>query len=247
MIQRFSVFILMVFLAYACSPNNVKNDSNIVKILDSAKLSGSFALMENGSGQFTITNLTLYKDSSYAPLNTFFAVPALLGLDKGYIKHDTSNWVSLDSVNYYNAIIEKLGRATILKTIDSLHYGKGIVSNDLNSFWKDGSLRITADEQLGFIKKLYFGQLSFQKRAQDIFKKMILKEDNANYQLSYMLGSDKTNTPSFWLVGYVEENKHPYFFVMHLEAKNNNQFDDVNAVSLLKTILLQQGFLKGVR
>ena len=76
---------------------------------------------------------------------------------------------------------------------------------------------------------------------------MILKEDNASYQLSYMLGSDKTNVPSFWLVGYVEENKHPYFFVMHLEAKNDSQFDDVNAVSLLKTILLQQGFLKGVR
>jgi len=246
MIQRFSVFILIVLMAHACSPNNVKNDPNIVKILDSAKVSGSFALMENGSGQFTITNLTLYKDSSYAPLNTFFAVPALLGLDKGYIKHDTSNWVSLDSVNYYNAVIEKLGRTTILKTIDSLHYGKGIVSNDLNSFWKDGSLRITADEQLGFIKKLYFGQLSFQKRSQDIFKKMILKEDNANYQLSYILGSDKTTVPSFWILGYVEENKHPYFFVMHLETKNT-QFDNENVVLLLKSILLQQGFLKGLR
>jgi beta-lactamase class D len=246
MIQRISVFILILSLAYACSPNNVKNDPNIVKILDSAKVNGTFALMENGSGQFTITNLTLYKDTSFAPLNTFFAIPTLIALDKGYIKHDTNSWVSLDSVNYYNAMIEKIGRPAILKTIDSLHYGKGIVSNDLNSFWKNGSLRITADEQLGFIKRLYFGQLSFQKRSQDIFKKMILKEDNASYQLSYILGSDKTTEPSFWMVGYVEENKHPYFFVMHLETKNT-QFDNTSVVLLLKSILLQQGFLKGLR
>jgi beta-lactamase class D len=246
MIQRFSVFVLIVCLAYACSPNNVKNDPNIVKLLDSAKVNGVFAIMENGSGQFTITDLILYKDSSYAPLNTFFSMPILLGLDKGYIKHDTSSWVSLDSVNYYNALIEKIGRSAILKSIDSLHYGKGIVSNDLNSFWKNGSLRITADEQLGFIKKLYFGQLAFQKKSQDLFKKMILKEDNASYQLSYMLGSDKTNEARFWIVGYVEENKHPYFFVMHFETKNT-AFDNDQAVSLLKSILLQQGFLKGVR
>jgi len=246
MIQRFSVFMLISFLAFACSPNNVKNDPKIVKMLDSAKVNGTFALMENGSGQFTITNLTLYKDSSYAPLNTFFAIPTLIGLDKGYIKHDTISWVSLDSVNYYNALIEKIGRPAILKIVDSLHYGKGIVSNDLNSFWKNGSLVITADEQLGFIKKLYFGQLSFQKKSQNIFKKMILKEDNANYQLSYILGSDKTTVPSFWILGYVEENKHPYFFVMHLETKNT-QFDNENVVLLLKSILLQQGFLKGLR
>ena len=247
MIQRFSVFISIVFLSYACSPNNVKNDPNIVKLLDSANVKGTFALMENGSGQFTITNLTLYKDSSYAPLNTFFAIPALIGLDKGFISHDTSSWVSLDSANYYNAIIEKIGRPSLLKTIDSLHYGKGIVSNELNSFWKNGSLRISADEQLGFIKKLYFGQLSFQKRSQEIFKKMILKENNANYQLSYIQGTDENNTDSFWIVGYVEENKHPYFFVMHLAAKNNKLFDEASAVTLLKSILLQQGFLKGVR
>ena len=247
MIQRFSAFILMVFIVYACSPNNVKNDPNIVKILDSAKVNGTFALMENGSGQFTITDLNMYKDSSYAPLNTFFLIPSLIALDKGYITHNETSWVNLDSINYYNSIIEKLGRPAILKMIDSLHYGKGIVSNDLNSFWKNGSLRITADEQLGLIKRLYFGELPFQKRSQDIFKKMIVKEDNASYKLSYIKGSDSTQFSASWLLGYIEENKHPYFFVMHLQPKNRNVVDSINSVGILKSILLQQGFLKGLR
>jgi beta-lactamase class D len=242
MIQRFSVFVLIVFCAFACSPNNVKTDPNIEKILDSANVKGCFALMENGSGQFTIINLSQYKDSAFAPLNTYFAIPTLVALDKGYINHTASTWVSPDSTVYYQALMEKIGRVSLLKTMDSLHYGKGIVSNNLTNFWNDGSLKITADEQLGLIKKLYFNQLPFQKRSHEIYKQMILKEDNANYKLSYILGTN-ANDPVQWILGYVEENKHPYFFVMHFNGSKSGN----NTVALLKTILTQQGFLKGLR
>lgn len=236
-------------MAFACSPSNVKTDANIVKLLDSAKVKGCFALMENGSAQFTITNLAMYKDSLYAPLNTYFAIPSLIALDKGYINHDATTWVSDDSVAYYQGMIEKIGRADLLKVMDSLHYGKGMVSKDLNNFWRDGSIRITLDEQLGLIKRLYFNQLPFQKRSQDIYKKMILKEDNANYKLSYISGSSNNLANANWMIGYVEENRHPYFFVMYLTSTSADTLNDHGAknVALLKSILSQQGFLKGVR
>ena len=239
---RIGIVLLVSLSFFACTPNNVKSDTGIVKILDSAKVKGCFALMENGTAQFIISDLAMYKDSTYAPLHTFFAVPTLIGLDRGYINHNASTWVSTDSVGYYQSVIEKIGRADVLKTIDSLHYGKGIVSNDLSNFWKDQSLRITADEQLGFIKKLYFNQLPFQKRSQDIYKKMILKEDNASYKLSYINGTETGETPAQWLVGYVEENKHPYFFVMHINNGNSSE-----GLAIVKSILLEQGFLKGLR
>ncbi len=243
--KLFPFFIVLGLLYTACTPNNVKSDEAIVKIMDSANVTGSFALMENGSGQFTITNLSTYKDSAYAPLNTFFAVPALLGLDKGHINQSENSLVSFDSVDYYRQLITKIGRTSMLKTIDSLQYGKGIISADSTMYWANNSLRITPDEQLGFIKQLYFTKLPFQKRSQELFRKMILKEDNTSYKLSYIdaVNIEKGNS---WIIGYVEENKHPYFFVLYthstkpLTAKSNS-------VVLLKSILLQQGFLKGVR
>jgi beta-lactamase class D len=247
--QYIGFFFFISVLTFACSSNNVKSDANIVKILDSAKLKGCFALMENGSAQFTITDLSIYKDSSFAPLTSFFAVPSLIALDRGYINHTASTWVSNDSVVYYQNIIEKIGRTDLLKVMDSLHYGKGIVSNDFNNFWRDSSLRITPDEQLGFIKKLYFNQLPFQKRSQDIYKQMILKEDNSSYKLSYVYGSAENKSSSNWIIGYVEENKHPYFFVMYVVDQNNtnNINEEAKTIAVLKSILLQQGFLKGVR
>jgi beta-lactamase class D len=246
--QYLGFFFFISILTIACSPNNVKSDANIVKILDSAKLKGTFALMENGSAEFTITNLSMYKDSAFAPFTSFFAVPSLIALDKGYINHTATSWVRNDSVAYYQSIIEKIGRVDLLKTLDSMHYGKGIIGKDLNTFWRDSSLRITPDEQLGFIKKLYFSQLPFQKRSQDIYKQMILKENNTSYKLSYVYGTAESATAANWVIGYVEENKHPYFFVMYVVDQNTQQKNsEAKTVTVLKSILTQQGFLKGVR
>lgn len=244
--HSFSAVIISCLGFFACTPNNVIIDSNIVKMMDSAGMQGTFALMENGTEQFTIANLSRYKDSAYAPLNTFFIVPTLIGLDKGYINHKEDKWVSQDSSNYYKDLVAKIGRTDLLKTIDSIHYGRGIVSANLDKFWMDNSLIITPDEQLGLIKKLYFSELSFQKHAQEFYRKMIVKEDNANYKLSYIVSSDSTANNAAWVVGYVEENKHPYFFVLNTNALKSDSLVQKN-VQLLKQILLQQGFLKGLR
>ena len=75
---------------------------------------------------------------------------------------------------------------------------------------------------------------------------MILKEDNANYKLSYIAATDAAQNNVCWIVGFVEENKHPFFFVLHTNANSNDGILNKN-VQALKSILTQQGFLKGVR
>jgi beta-lactamase class D len=244
--QKIFVIILLSISAIACTPNNVKISSTIGQQIDSAGMQGSFALMENSSEAFTVFNLSAYKDSGYAPLNTFFALPILIGFDRGQLNADTNTWVSMDSSMYYQQLVAQIGRATILQAIDSLHYGKGIVSANMEGFWKDASLLITADEQLGFIKRLYFDALPFQKRSQALFKKMILKEQNSNYQLSYLVATDTAVGNQAWVLGYIEENLHPYFFVLHTSATDGKDLKNRN-VNLLKSILVKEGFFKGVR
>ena len=239
--QHLFPLMMAVALFFGCSPNNVKLDASITKILDSAGVDGSFALLENGSGQFTIANLSRYKDSAYSPLNTFFIIPSLIALDKGVINQNQATWVSADSIAFYQNLMSIFGREAIIKSIDSIHYS--------NEFWRDQSLRITADEQLGLIKKMYFKELPFQKRSQDLYKKMISKEDNSNYHLSYIEASDSLSQIS-WVVGFIEENKHIYFFVLNTSAKTKELAKEgasKSSVPLLKVILLQQGFLKGLR
>jgi beta-lactamase class D len=239
--QKIFVVIILSISAFACTPNNVKISSAIGQQIDSAGMQGSFALMENSSEAFTVYNLSAYKDSGYAPLNTFFALPILIGFDKGQLNADTNTWVSLDSTAYYQNLVMQIGRTALLQEIDSIHYGKGIVSANMDGFWKDESLLITADEQLGFIKRLYF-----KKRSQELFRKMILKEQNSNYQLSYLVATDTALGNQAWVIGYVEENLHPYFFVLHTSATDGKDLKNRN-INLLKAILAKEGFFKGVR
>lgn len=102
---------------------------------------------------------------------------------------------------------------------------------------------------MGLVKRLYFDQLPFDKRSQAIVKKVMLQENNANYALSYKTGFGyKENGKSLaWVVGWIEENKHPYFFVLNIEG-NESMTDIANArMNILKGILKQLGFFEGKR
>src|SRR5881397_1092783 len=80
--------ILSIFLSN-CTPNNVKQDKSLKKYFDENKVEGCFALMDNGTGQFTVYNLSRYRDSSYLPASTFKIVNSLIGLQTGKIINDS--------------------------------------------------------------------------------------------------------------------------------------------------------------
>jgi beta-lactamase class D len=133
------------------------------------------------------------------------------------------------------------------KWIDTLGYGNKDISGPVDSFWLNNHLKITPDEELGLVKKLYFDQLPFFQRTQKIVRSMMLRESNANYQLSYKTGwGDKENGNSIgWVVGWIEENKHPYFFVLNLESPDRNIDMTKVRMNILKGILKQMGFFEG--
>ena len=85
----------------SCSPNNVKIDNSIQKYFDSNKVAGTFGLYDNGTGQFTIYNLSRFKDSAYLPASTFKIVNSLIGIETGKIVNDKM-LIKWDGVNKQN-------------------------------------------------------------------------------------------------------------------------------------------------
>src|SRR6478736_5879769 len=72
--------------------------------------------------------------------------------------------------------------------IDTLGYGNRDISGPIDSFWLNNRMKIKPDEELGLVKKLYFNQLPFFKRTQQIVQSVMLREQNTNYKLSYKTG-----------------------------------------------------------
>ncbi|MFM6991523.1 MAG: penicillin-binding transpeptidase domain-containing protein, partial [Rhodoferax sp.] len=91
-------------------------------------------------------------------------------------------------------------------------------------------------------------QLPFQKRSQDIVKKAMLQESNSNYKLSYKtgLGFKENGNEIGWIVGWIEENRHPYFFVLNIEGSRDTKMIPMR-LEMLKAILKDQAFFEGKR
>jgi beta-lactamase class D len=257
----FSVVLSVVLLLQSCSPNNVTLQNSYKKYFDEAGVTGTFGLYDNATGQFYIYNLAQFKDSSFSPASTFKIVNALVGIETGRIVDekmtiaiDSMGPVRMDSafkqsiVPYYREVARRIGKDTMQHWLDSLQYGNKKIGTAIDSFWLNNTLTITPDEQLGLVKKLYFGQLPFQKRTQEIVKKVMLQTANTQYAISYKtgLGYKKNGQAIAWVVGWIEENKHPYFFVLQIEGAATVDLKKAR-LSVLNAILKEQGFFEGKR
>ena len=131
--------------------------------------------------------------------------------------------------------------------IDSLSYGNKQIAGTVDSFWLNNSLKISPDEQLGLMKQLYFDQLPFRASVQESVRKMMLQEDNTLYKLSYKTGwgFDEKNNNIGWVAGWIEENRHVYFFVTLVKSPDP-ALDMINIrMNITKDILKHFGFFEG--
>ncbi|MBS1730043.1 MAG: class D beta-lactamase [Bacteroidetes bacterium] len=263
--------ILLIFLALnSCAPNNVKTDDSLQKFFDENHVTGCFGIYNNAQDQFTIYNLSRFKDSTYLPASTFKIINSLIGLQTGIITNEKmvipwdgitrpiADWnkdltmeeaFKVSAVPYYQEVARRIGKDTMQHWLDSIGYARRYdtprITNNIDTFWLDNSFKVTPDEEMGIVKNLYFDKLPFQKRVQDIVKKVMLQEENANYKLSYKTGMGYTNGKYIgWITGWIEENQHPYFFVLNTEGTSSKEVADTRK-TILMGILKQLGFLEG--
>ncbi|MCF3109954.1 class D beta-lactamase [Niabella sp. CC-SYL272] len=261
-------------LIVSCTQNNVKQDHSLKKYFDAHQLNGTFALLNNGTGEFTVYNLARYRDSAYLPASTFKIVNSLIGLQTGIISSDSMvipwdgvqrsvpEWnkdltmyqaFRVSAVPYYQEVARRIGKEKMQYWLDSLHYGAGKkdtlfkIRSAIDTFWLDNTLKLTPDENLGLVKKLYFNELPFFKLYQEKVKNAMLFENNSNYKLAYKTGWATTEKGHAlgWIVGWIEENRHPYFFVLNVESPDPKYDMTTVRLKMLKDILKQLGFFEG--
>jgi len=262
----FSTFYTLILLS-SCSVNNAKIDNNLKQYFDANNVDGSFTMENNKSGEVTVYNMAL-DTARTLPASTFKIVNSLIGIETGKIvdekmvikwdgiKRSNEAWnkdmdmteaFKVSCVPYYQEVARRIGKDTMQLWLDSLHYGNMKIGNRIDSFWLDNSLKISPDEQLGLVQRLYFSQLPFQKRTQQIVQDVMIQENNTLYKLCYKtgMGTDENNNQIGWMVGWVEENMHPYFFVTLIKTPNKNIDMQTVRMNITKSILTQYGFLKG--
>lgn len=259
-VNRFFVALLAVVFFAACTVNNVTEDNNLGRFFESQKVKGTFGMFDNSRGDFTIYDLTRFR-KQVSPAQTFHIFSSLVALHTGKLTDDSSTVVGADSTSstlslsqafknnsdaHFKAVANLIGKDTLKYWLDSVKYGNKIIGNDVTVFWLNDSLKISPDEQLGMIKRLYFKQHPFRASVQEQVKKMMVVVNNAQYQLAYQQGRIvRGNQQEAWIVGWIEENRHVYPFVLSFDADLDA---DTYAIGkkLSEDILRDLGFFKGI-
>lgn len=275
---------LLLLTCASCRDTRIKEHNGWKKFFEQYNIKdGCFIMTDH-----THETVHLYnKERSlqrFTPASTFKIFNSLVALETGVAQDETlvipwdsvvreQDWnrsmnmkeaFKVSNVPYYQELARRIGPDDMKHFIDTVQYGNMQMGARIDTFWLDNSLQISADEQVGLLKRLYFEQLPFTLRTQTIVRSMMLREDSAGNKLYYKTGWGITpaGTDVLWIVGFLEhreefkehansmnksnERNYPYIFALNFEIPKGDQSQDWADVrlKLLRALLTDFGAFK---
>jgi beta-lactamase class D len=257
-----SIIALLVSVSRPQSKTEVRDD--LKKYFDAFKVEGSFALFDLKNEAYTFCNEAQFK-RPFIPASTFKICNSLIGLETGVIKDENIvfKWDGIvrpvvewnkdqdmktafrnSSVPYYQELARRVGGKRMKFWLDKAKYGNADTSGGIDRFWLTGGLRISPEQQINFLLRLYRGDLPFSMRSVDIVKRIMIAQDTAGRVLRAKTGwSNQNNSSIGWYVGYLETTTGTYFFATCIQCSDLENPDFAEArreitLSILKTLKL---------
>lgn len=269
------LFLIIIGLA-ACKRDNIITQNQWGDIFKKYQIdSACFELADNTHDRILIYNLNR-ASKRFSPASTFKIFNSLVALETSVAKDESMvipwdktarkpEWdkdmdmreaFKVSSVPYYQELARRIGTTEMQKALDTVRYGNKRMGGAIDQFWLNDTLQISPDEQVGFVKKLYFDKLPFSQRSHRIVRSIMLHEDSTDYKLYYKTGTQVYGEKLMaWVVGFVERresqlgvktkkmetNFRPYFFAMNYETQDSSITTlRENRIKILKDILREQ-------
>lgn len=231
---------------------------------------GTFVLLDARSGE-TIRHNPERARTGFLPASTFKIPNTLIALETGvadgpnfFLRRDTilapteswwpASWredhtlrtaLPNSVVWYYQELARRVGSERMQGYLDRFDYGNADISGGIDEFWLSGGLRISADEQVDFLRRFLDGELGVSQRNTELVKELLLLEEAPTYRLSGKTGWASFDDPDIpqigWFVGYLERGEELHIFALNLRVRND---EDVAArQEITRAILRDRGLI----
>ena len=138
--------------------------------------------------------------------------------------HSMRTAFPVSCVWFYQELARRVGNENYLHHLKQLNYGNMETGPNVARFWLDGDLRITAEQQIGFLKNLYKNELPIHVKNIQLVKDIMVFEQTEDYSIHAKTGwAEREDGEHTWWVGYVEKEDQVWFFATNIEITNNNQ------------------------
>jgi beta-lactamase class D len=239
-----------------------------------AHLHGTLLVYEEDTKTMHVFDATRARHP-YLPASTFKIFNAMVAIDTGAVtdEFETIPWdgtvrsiggkpmaewnranslasgMRYSTVWLYKEVARRAGQQRMQAWLDKADYGNHDISGGIDRFWLDGGLRISAEQQVSFLRRLADGTLPFSARAQEIARRITVYESAPTYELHAKTGwgtnaaqdnPDPAKASDIgWYVGWVEHDGKRWFFAMNIDIRNPD--DAGKRVTLARQMLQDLG------
>ncbi len=237
------IFALSLILILTNS--NAKNNDSVTIAKIFKNNNGTIVILDINAGKYICYNQKRSMER-FLPASTFKIPNALIGLETAVIKDENfiiswdgvkreiEDWnkdltldeaIKVSAVPYFQELVRRVGRENYERFFNQFSYGNKNIGHEVDMFWLNNSLKISAVEQVQFLKEMYYYQLPFSKRSIDLVKKILPEERHKRSTMKFKTGmGEKENGIKIgWLIGYIEKESNVYLFAFNVESKEYSE------------------------
>lgn len=207
-------------------------------------------------------------ETRFSPASTFKVFNAMVALETGAVKdeyevirwdgvkrtfpdwnrdHSLASGMKFSVVWFYQEMARRAGAERMQHWIDAAGYGNHDIGGGIDRFWLSGALRISAAEQIAFLRRLADNTLPFSARSQETVRRITIQEAAPAYILHGKTGwathEDIGRAEDLgWYVGWVERGGKRWFFAINIDMPRGGE-DAAKRAALARALLAEVGAL----
>jgi beta-lactamase class D len=133
----------------------------------------------------------------------------------------------------YQEIARAVGEEAYTQALERMNYGNQLIGDAVDEFWLDGSLAISADEQVAFLRGVLNNYFHYDEEDQRVLLDIMRVEQAEDFSLHAKTGWTGPDLAVGWNVGYVVTDEGTFLFAM------NMVMDDVDQAPLRTTLTME--------
>jgi beta-lactamase class D len=213
----------------------IKARPDLASAFEVEHLKGGIALFDTTTGELSASDPELAKHP-YSPASTFEIAQSAIALEIGFIDNPdspmpwdgqyakNSEWnrdhtlrtaIQVSCVPCFQRVDKNVGAGRMQDWLRRLDYGNRDASGAVDGFWLTGKLRITAVEQLDFLRRLDTKRLPISERTLDVVLDVIALDVGPSHVLYGKSASARLpegDVEFGWFVGFVASEERRVYF-----------------------------------
>ncbi len=136
----------------------------------------------------------------------------------------------------YQEIARQVGAEGLQSRLWAWRYGNAVAGPKHDSFWLDGDLRITALQQIDFLRRFADHRLPISGRTEAVARRVFLRDETSDWRLFAKTGWDGTGPVELgWFVGWTERKAGPgrCFFALNMDMASSKPEFKRDAMGML--------------